>query len=104
VLLGAADFFAVVTAGVLSGVIAGVLAPERTAYGSAVLGLGISGRRTGRRTVPLIRDPVPVELFKADFVESPDMAEGGLVEPAVAVEVVLEPEVSDLDETDRDGE
>jgi hypothetical protein len=102
--LGAADFFAVVTAGVLSGVIAGVLAPERTAYGSAVLGRVISGRRIGRRTVPLIRDPVPVELFKADFVESPDIADGGLACPVDAVEVVLELELNDFDETVFTGE
>jgi hypothetical protein len=61
----------------------------------------------GRRTVPLIRDPVPVELFKADFVESPDMAEGGRAVPVDAVEVleiVLEPAPNDFDETDLAGE
>ena len=51
-----------------------------------------------------MRDPVPVELFKADFVESPDMAEGGRACPVDGVEVVFELEVSDFDETDLAGE
>jgi hypothetical protein len=80
-LFGATDFFAVVAAGVFSGVIDGVALPvpaRRTAYGSAVAGLVSSGRgRIGRRTVPPINEPVPVEFFNADFVASPDMADGG---------------------------
>lgn len=69
----------------------------RTAYGSAVAGLLSSGRgRIGRRTVPDMSEPVPVEFFSADFVDSPDMPEGGRAGPeddadADMVEAVLEP-------------
>jgi hypothetical protein len=70
---------------------------RRTAYGSAVTGLFNSGRgRIGRRTVPDISEPVPVEFFNADFVDSPDMAEGGRAGPDDAVdrfEAVLAPNV-----------
>ena len=56
-------------------------------------GLFISGRvgRVGRRAVPDISEPLPVELFIADFVDSPDMAEGGRAGPedAERFEVVL---------------
>ena len=44
--------------------------------------------------MPDIREPVPVEFFSADFVDSPDMPEGGRGGPDDAVdkfEVVLEP-------------
>jgi hypothetical protein len=77
------DFLAVAALGVFSGVMDGVVLPpapvpaRRMAYGSAVAGLGSSGRRIGRRTVPDIKEPVPVEFFNADLVDSPDMAEGG---------------------------
>ena len=82
-LFGADSFFVVVAAGVFSGVILGVLPARRTAYGSAVAGLFISGRvgRVGRRTVPDISEPVPVELFSVDLEDSPDMAEGGRAGP-----------------------
>jgi hypothetical protein len=95
---GATDFFAVAAAGVFSGVIDGVTLPvpaRRTAYGSAVAGRVSSGRGLiGRRTVPDMSEPVPVEFFKADLVDSPDMAEGGRAEPDEAVdalEAVLAP-------------
>jgi hypothetical protein len=95
VLFGTAGFFAVVAAGVFSGVRDGVTLPvRRTAYGSAVTGLVNSGRFIGRRTVPDINEPVPVEFFRADFVDSPDMAEGGRAGPEDAVdkfEAVLAP-------------
>jgi hypothetical protein len=98
VLFGATDFFAVATAGVFSGVIDGVtlsVPARRTAYGSAVAGRVSSGRgRIGRRTVPPSNEPVPVEFFKADLVDSPDIAEGGRAGPEEAVdavEAVLEP-------------
>jgi hypothetical protein len=99
------DFLSDFTAGVFSGVVVveGVILVCRIAYGSAVFGLFISGRRMGRRTVPLISEPVPVEVLRADFVESPDMADGGLAGPLVAVEavdVVREPAPSDLVESD----
>jgi hypothetical protein len=102
VFFGTAGFFAVVVAGVFSGVMEGVTFPgRRTAYGSAVAGLFNSGRRTGRRTVPDINEPVPVEFFSADFVDSPDMAEGGRAGPDEAVErfdVVLAPrDLADCD-------
>ena len=92
-LLGITDFLAVVAAGVFSGVIDGVVLPvppaaRRTAYGSAVAGRGSSGLRIGRRTVPLIKEPVPVEFLSADLVDSPDMAEGGLAEAEDAVDVL----------------
>jgi hypothetical protein len=103
VFFGTAGFFAVGAAGVFSGVIEGVTLPgRRTAYGSAVTGLFISGRRTGRRTVPDISEPVPVEFFSADFVESVDMAEGGRAGPEDSVdrfEAVLVPK----DFADWDG-
>lgn len=89
------DFFIVDVAGVFSGVMLGVDLPgRRTAYGSAVAGLFSSGRggRIGRRTVPDISEPVPVEFFSADFVDSPDMAEGGRAGPedgAERLEIVL---------------
>jgi hypothetical protein len=110
ILFGATDFLAVAATGVFSGVIDGVILPvplRRTAYGSAVAGLVSSGRgRIGpRRTVPLIKEPVPAEFFRADLVDSPDMAEGGRAGPedAVdAVEVVLAPR--DFDDTDLTGE
>jgi hypothetical protein len=110
-LFGAADFFVVATAGVFSGVMDGVTLPvpaRRTAYGSAVAGLVSSGRRIGRRTVPLINEPVPVEFFNADFVASPDMAEGGRAGPEEAVdavdvvEAILAPK--DLVDADLTGE
>jgi hypothetical protein len=110
--LGATDFFAVVAAaaGVFSGVIEGVTLPvpaRRTAYGSAVAGLVSSGRLIGRRTVPLISEPVlvPVEFFNADFVPSLDIAEGGRAGPEEAVdafEAVLAPR--DLVDCDFTGE
>jgi len=91
-------FFVAVGAGAFSGVMSGVDFPgRRTAYGSAVTGLFNSGRgRIGRRTVPDISEPVPVEFFNADFVDSPDMAEGGRAGPDDAVdrfEAVLAPNV-----------
>jgi hypothetical protein len=93
--LGTAGFLTVVATGVFSGVMEGVTFPgRRTAYGSAVAGLFNSGRRTGRRTVPDISEPVPVEFFSADFVDSPDMADGGRAGPEEVVErfdVVLAP-------------
>ena len=79
----------------------------RTEYGSAVLGRFISGRRIGRRTVPLIRDPVPVELFRADFVDSLDIADGGRGGPLEIVEVldiVRAPAPRDLVDIDLGGE
>jgi hypothetical protein len=95
VFFGTAGFFVVVAAGVFSGVREGVTLPaRRTAYGSAVAGLLNSGRFIGRRTVPDINEPVPVELFRADFVDSPDIADGGRAGPEDAVdrfEVVLAP-------------
>jgi hypothetical protein len=99
------DFLSDFTAGVFSGVVVveGAILVCRMAYGSAVFGLFISGRRMGRRTVPLISEPVPVEVLRADFVESPDMADGGLAGPLVAVgavDVVREPAPSDLVEID----
>lgn len=106
-LFGTAGFLAV-GAGVFSGVMDGVTFPaRRTAYGSAVAGLLNSGRRIGRRTVPDIKEPVVVEPFKADFVDSPDMAEGGRAGPedAVdAVEVVLTPAPDDFADADFTGE
>ena len=89
-LFGATDFFVVVAAGVFSGVIDGVTFPaRRTAYGSAVAGLVNSGRgRIGRRTVPPIKDPVPVGFFKADLVDSLDIAEGGRAGPEDVVDVL----------------
>jgi hypothetical protein len=104
------DFFSDLTAGVFSGVVVVdgvILPPGRTEYGSAVFGLFSSGRRIGRRTVPLIRDPVPVELFKVDFVDSPDMADGGRAGPEDAVEaldILLALAPSDLVEIDLGGE
>jgi hypothetical protein len=109
-LFGATDFLVVVTAGVFSGVMDGVTLPlpaRRTAYGSAVAGLVSSGRgRVGRRTVPLIREPVldPIEFFKADLVDSPDIAEGGRAGPDeafVTCAAVLDPR--DFDDTDLAG-
>jgi|TARA_R110002003_G_scaffold296_7_gene18663 hypothetical protein len=108
--LGATDFFAVGTAGVFSGVMDGVVLPvpgtaRRTAYGSAVAGLVSSGRRIGRRTVPLINEPVLVGFFNADFVDSPDIAEGGRAGPEDAVdafEAVLAP--NDFVDADFTGE
>ena len=96
VLFGADSFFVVAAAGVFSGVILGVFPGRRTAYGSAVAGLFSSGRggRVGRRTVPDISEPVPVEFFSADLVDSPDMAEGGRAGPeddAERLEAVLAP-------------
>lgn len=101
-LFGTAGFLVAVGAGAFSGVMLGVLFPgRRTAYGSAVAGRFNSGRRTGRRTVPDIKEPVPVEFFSADFVDSPDMAEGGRAGPEEAVErfdVVLAPkDLADCD-------
>jgi hypothetical protein len=91
-LFGGTDFFAVAATSVFSGVMDGVTLPlpaRRTAYGSAVAGLVSSGRgRVGRRTVPLIKEPVPVEFFKADLVDSPDMAEGGRAGPDEAFDTV----------------
>ena len=111
VLLGTTiDFLAVAAAGVFSGVIDGVILPpapapapaRRTAYGSAVAGLGSSGRRVGRRTVPDINEPVPVEFFKADLFDSPDMADGGRPVDAVdALDAVLGP--SDFADCDFTG-
>lgn len=109
VLFGATDFFAVVAAGVFSGVIEGVTLPvpaRRTAYGSAVAGRANSGRLIGRRTVPLISEPVPVEFFRADFVDSPDIAEGGRAGPEDAVdafEVVLAAAPRDFADCDFAG-
>jgi hypothetical protein len=43
-------------------------------------------------------EPVPVEFFNADLVDSPDMAEGGRAEPEEAVdafEAVLAPSAFD---------
>lgn len=63
----------------------------------------------GRRTVPLIREPVVVELFSADLVDSPDMADGGrtgtdaVADDVDAVEVVLTPAPRDFDEIDFAG-
>jgi len=109
VLFGATDFFTVVAAGVFSGVMEGVTFPvpaRRTAYGSAVAGLVSSGRGLiGRRTVPPMSEPVPVEFFRADFVASPDIAEGGRAGPEDAVdafEAVLAPR--DLEDCDLTGE
>jgi hypothetical protein len=52
--------------------------------------------------VPDIKDPVPVEFFSADFVDSPDMADGGRAGPDEAVErfdVVLAPrDLADCDD------
>jgi hypothetical protein len=111
VLFGATDFFAVViAAGVFSGVMDGVTLPvpvaaRRIAYGSAVAGRGSSGRRLGRRTIPPINEPVPVEFFRADLVASPDIAEGGRAGPEEAVDTldaVLA--LRDLTECDLAGE
>lgn len=98
VFLGIAGFF-VAGAGVFSGVIDGVTFPaaRRTAYGSAVAGLFSSGRRIGRRTVPLINEPVLVGFFNADLVDSPDIAEGGRAVPDDGVEVVLVLALRDFD-------
>jgi hypothetical protein len=109
VFLGTADFFATVGAGVFSGVMESDTLPDRrTAYGSAVAGLLISGRRIGRRTVPDINDPVPVEFFNADLVDSPDMAEGGRAgpeDPEDKFEAVLDPRFfDDCDDCDVTGE
>jgi hypothetical protein len=108
-LFGATVFFVVVTAAVFSGVIDGVTLPvplRRTAYGSAVAGLVSSGRRIGRRTVPLINEPVPAEFFSADLVASPDIADGGRAGPDDAVDafeaVLLAP--SDFVDVDLTGE
>lgn len=108
-LLGATDFFTVVAAGVFSGVMEGVTVfppARRTEYGSAVAGRVNSGRgRIGRRTVPLIKEPVPLGFdATADFVrESADKADGGraVVDDAVdALETVLEPrDIADCDFT-----
>lgn len=103
--VGPTDFFSDLTAGVFSGVVVvdGVILFCRTEYGSAVFGLLSSGRRIGLRTVPLINDPVPVELFRADLVDSPDMADGGRAGPLDAVEaldMVLAPAPSDLVDKD----
>lgn len=56
--------------------------------------------------MPLINEPVlvPVELFRADFVASPDMADGGRAGPLDAVElldIVLAPTPNDLLDSDR---
>ena len=104
-LVGPTDFFNDFTAGVFSGVVVveGVILVCRAAYGSAVFGLFNSGRRIGRLTVPPINEPVPVELFRADFVDSPDMADGGREGPLDAdetLDVVLAPAPSDLVDSD----
>lgn len=110
VLLGTAGFFTV-GAGVFSGVIEGVTFPaRRAAYGSAVAGLLSSGRRIGRRIVPDISEPVLVGPFRADFVDSPDIAEGGragpkdAVDTVDAVEMVLALAPRDFAEIDFTGE
>ena len=85
--LGTGGFFVVVAAGVFSGVSEGVTLPGfREACGSAVAGRFNSGRRTGRRTLPDISEPVPVEFLSADLVDSPDMADGGRAGPEDAVD------------------
>lgn len=106
--VGPIDFFSDFTAGVFSGVVVvdGMILVWRDAYGSAVFGLFSSGRRIGRRTVPPINEPVPVpvELFKADFVPSPDMADGGRAGPLDAAEMfdmVFAPPLNDLVDSDR---
>lgn len=106
--VGTPGFFSDLTAGIFSGVVVadGMILVCRDAYGSAVFGLFSSGRRIGRRTVPLIKEPVlvPVELFRADFVASTDMADGGRAGPLDAVELldmVLAPTPNDLLDSDR---
>jgi hypothetical protein len=54
-----------------------------------------------------MRDPVPVELFNADFVDSPDIADGGRAGPfeaEEALDMVLAPAPKDFDESDLGGE
>jgi hypothetical protein len=108
VLFGATDFFTV-GAGVFSGVIEGVtfLTGRRVSYGPAVAGLVSSGLgRIGRRTVPLIREPVPLGFDpNADLVELPESPDGGraVAEEAVdALDVALDPR--DFADCDLTGE